>query len=184
MWPEIFPLLLFFLAMPCQTGSFLRRTLARRPLISVDSSSCNTNSPPMCIFSKTLLLISADMASICLSIVLSEGGTLAISLAASGPSISFTMALQAGSISVSATVSLFGFGNELSDLVARFEPSRSPSWFSSIMLPVSVCGSHSCFDVTGVLFGDGVYVCLEPQQSLTTLPHTPSIMYSVPSVPQ
>lgn len=42
-----------------------------------------------------------------LAIVLPERGTLAISLTAPGRSIVFTMALQAGNINVSATVSGF-----------------------------------------------------------------------------
>ena len=60
----------------------------------------------MDIFYKIILSMSADMSSTP-AILLSERGFLVISLAASGPSMSFTMALQIGSINVSATV--YGF---------------------------------------------------------------------------
>ena len=48
--------------------------------------------------------MSVDMSSIHMAIVLSQSGTFAMFLTASGPSISLTMVLRAGSSNVSATV--------------------------------------------------------------------------------
>ena len=86
---------------------------------------------------------------------------VAISLAVSGPSISFTMALQAGSINVSATVCGF---YELSNLVAvALRDLSFTSVVFLITLPVSQSvhiveqnNPCSCFEVTVALFGDGV----------------------------
>ena len=61
------------------------------------------------------------MSSLRLLIVLSERGTLVTSQTVSGPSISFTMTLQAGNINDSAIVCGFLFDYKLSYMEASFE---------------------------------------------------------------
>ena len=63
------------------------------PLTSVDSSTCRENFPHSLIFSKTTSSMSADMSFIRLPMVEFESGTFAISLAACGPIILFTIAV-------------------------------------------------------------------------------------------
>ena len=58
----------------------------------------------MQIFSRISLLISTDVSTIRLAIVLSDKGILATFLTVSAPSISFTIILQAGSFNLSDTV--------------------------------------------------------------------------------